>query len=142
MGAERRDSVEFERCTSCGGVWIERYGLTLIMGRAGREHELDWSRRPAELDEGRETGIRCSLCEDKLIARQARGVELDVCRGCGGLFLDPSELETLRADARREARMERLQNVAEASGELASDLPADTAWNLLASAIRGLLVRF
>ena len=139
MGAEQRDSVEFERCTSCGGVWIERYGLSLIMGRAGQEHELDWTRRPAEIDKGRPTGIRCNVCEEELIARRTRGVELDVCRGCGGLFLDPTELETLRADARREARIDRLENVMGAGEELAGELAVNTAWDVLLGAIRGLL---
>ena len=78
---------------------------------------------------------------DKLIARQTRGVELDVCRGCGGLFLDPSELETLRADARREALSERLENAVGLGDELVSGLPEDTAWDLLVVAIRGLLGR-
>lgn len=139
MAAEQRDAVDFDRCSSCGGVWIERYGLALIMDRAGREHERDWTGRRAEIDRGRETGVCCSVCGEKLIARWTRGVELDVCRGCGGLFLDPSELETLRADARREARRDRLQNVVGATGDLASGLPATSAWDLLLGAIRGLL---
>lgn len=38
---------------------------------------------------------RCGKCGGELSPRPFRGVEIDVCTGCGAVLLDPGELETL-----------------------------------------------
>jgi hypothetical protein len=38
---------------------------------------------------------RCGKCGDALQSRAFRGVEIDVCAGCGAVLLDPGELEQL-----------------------------------------------
>jgi hypothetical protein len=38
---------------------------------------------------------RCGKCGAALQARNFRGVEIDVCTGCGAVLLDPGELEQL-----------------------------------------------
>jgi hypothetical protein len=38
---------------------------------------------------------RCGKCGGELVPRDFRGVEIDVCGGCGAVLLDPGELEQL-----------------------------------------------
>jgi hypothetical protein len=38
---------------------------------------------------------RCGKCGGAMSPRPFRGVEIDVCGGCGAVLLDPGELETL-----------------------------------------------
>lgn len=129
MSAERGHSAEFERCGSCQGIWVERYSLAVALGDPGKAREFDWTGLSAELDDGQETGFRCTTCDQLFIARRTMNVELDVCRGCGGIFLDHSELEALRDAARREARRDRLENVAGGSGELGGEVANQMATN-------------
>lgn len=37
----------------------------------------------------------CGKCGTKMNAKVFKGVEIDVCPGCGAVLLDPGELETL-----------------------------------------------
>ena len=37
----------------------------------------------------------CGKCGGTLVSRAFRGVEIDVCGGCGAVLLDPGELEQL-----------------------------------------------
>ena len=41
---------------------------------------------------------RCPKCGAPLVAVQFRGVEIDKCSNCGGIWLDMGELETITPD--------------------------------------------
>lgn len=43
--------------------------------------------------------MQCPRCEGQLVARLSHGVEVDVCGGCGGVWLDRGELENLMASS-------------------------------------------
>ncbi len=38
---------------------------------------------------------RCPKCGDKIIAKEFRGVPLDKCESCGGIWLGPNDLSIL-----------------------------------------------
>jgi hypothetical protein len=38
---------------------------------------------------------RCGKCGGELAAQAFRGIEIDVCKACGSVLLDPGELEQL-----------------------------------------------
>ncbi len=38
---------------------------------------------------------RCGKCGGSLAPRDFKGIEIDVCTGCGAVLLDPGELEAL-----------------------------------------------
>lgn len=41
--------------------------------------------------------IVCPKCQSQMLAVSRFGVQIDQCTGCGGIFLDPGELEELAA---------------------------------------------
>jgi Zn-finger nucleic acid-binding protein len=40
----------------------------------------------------------CANCKEPMITAELENVEIDFCSGCGGIWLDAGELETLLAD--------------------------------------------
>lgn len=55
--------------------------------------------------------MKCPACFNELSARQAGGIEVDVCQGgCGGIWLDAFELQ--KVDELSEAAGEALLNIA------------------------------
>ena len=53
--------------------------------------------------EGRKTGNACGACGEALYAIVHRGVELDVCSGCGGIWFDGGELSSFLAGGGRKS---------------------------------------
>ena len=41
---------------------------------------------------------RCGRCGDRMQTKVFKGVEIDVCPGCGSVLLDPGELEELAGE--------------------------------------------
>ena len=42
--------------------------------------------------------MRCGKCGQKMMTTVFKGVEIEVCPGCGAVLLDPGELELLAGD--------------------------------------------
>jgi hypothetical protein len=42
--------------------------------------------------------VDCSNCKNPMITAELESVEIDFCSGCGGIWLDAGELESLLAD--------------------------------------------
>ena len=85
-------------CISCGGIWITKATYADALADAGGTvallDELDRVCTP--------TPYSCPTCKvTTLEASHAKGVELDWCRTCGGIYFDLGELETVRGDTRR-----------------------------------------
>jgi Zn-finger nucleic acid-binding protein len=88
----------------CGGIWFDHYELKKVdepMESVG-EALLDVPRDPAlEPDRSRRYG--CPKCTDGVVMMRhfesvKRLVTLDECPECGGVFLDPGELGTIRTE--------------------------------------------
>ena len=82
-------------CYDCWGLWIdvqqlnaiEDYAVGGALYRASRELDP----RDAE-----STDLLCPSCEDgKLVLQKIRGVELEWCTDCRGIFLDKGERQRL-----------------------------------------------
>lgn len=56
---------------------------------------LDKIRRQQESGAGEERGGCCPKCSTRLRQATVRGVQVDECPGCGGLWLDKGELEAI-----------------------------------------------
>ena len=41
---------------------------------------------------------KCGKCGDDMDTKPFRGVEIEICRACGAVLLDPGELETLAGE--------------------------------------------
>jgi Zn-finger nucleic acid-binding protein len=71
-------------CSSCNGLWLDKGELERLGAKLP-------SHRPADAPQRR----TCPRCLMPMDLRDAHPVQVDICWGCGGLYLDAGELETL-----------------------------------------------
>jgi uncharacterized protein len=96
----------------CGGIWFDRYELM-------RVDETDESAGEGLLEIARDPNLRvdlsrrfnCPTCRDVVMMRHffsaKRQVVVDECPSCGGHWLDPGELRTIRTEYASEDERER-----------------------------------
>jgi len=99
------DDVEVDECPTCLGIWLDRGELF----RIERSQENDYSeilktniqmQPPMEIIEikTRKTSLQCPSCGDVLYEKEHgffSKIMIDVCIGCGGIWLDKGELQAL-----------------------------------------------
>jgi len=95
-----KDNVLVDRCPGCGGIWLDSGELEMMEKGAGLEQAeiMQQARRELLQESERLVSIVgfCPKCEkSKLHQVSKRGVELDVCSFCGGMFFDEGELERM-----------------------------------------------
>lgn len=71
------------RCGVCSGLWLPSAVVTKAVGAV---------RRPESQSI---TSLRCPEDDQPLLALHHRGVEVDVCSACNGVWLDHGELERI-----------------------------------------------
>lgn len=108
------DGISVDVCKEgCGGIWFSWMELQRFdePKEAAGEVLLDFPRRPGvAVDPG---PLTCPQCADKIALKRhffsvKRDVAVDECPACGGYWLDPGELRTIRTafdtdEARRAA---------------------------------------
>jgi Zn-finger nucleic acid-binding protein len=102
LTAHRSEAVELDLCESCGGVWLDEGEWLAVMGvtrDVAPPVSLSLDPRP-----------RCPACSTPMQPfglEQAAHIEVDVCRDCGGTWLDAYELGQVQVAiaAAREARL-------------------------------------
>ena len=91
-------SIEIDRCPSCGGIVLDK-GETEAIESLGLAQVNDGgvSAEPAGGD-ARAAAARCHECNRDMIALRGAGdVEYDWCDGCERLFFDRGELTAFEA---------------------------------------------
>jgi hypothetical protein len=78
-------------CARCGGGFIPEDGTSRLLDELG--HTTAELRELAALFGG--ARLQCPGCKSKMSPLQLRGVTLDVCFGCGGLWVDKGDLEAV-----------------------------------------------
>lgn len=78
-------------CARCGGGFIPEDGTSRLLDELS--HTTAQLRELAALFGG--TRLPCPACKSKMSPLQLRGVTLDVCFGCGGLWVDKGDLEAV-----------------------------------------------
>ena len=109
---------------SCGGVWFDNFELEKMdeahehIGEPLLSIELDVE-TPVEVDHDERR--KCPRCKDIVMMRHFHNaknkVEIDLCPGCNGTWLDMGELRTIRKSTEAEER--------KAANQLFNDLFAD-----------------
>ena len=96
----------------CGGLWFDRYELMRVdeSDESAGEALLEIRRDPdLEVDLSRR--LSCPKCPRVVMARHffsaKRQVVVDECPNCGGHWLDPGELRTIRTEYASEEERER-----------------------------------
>ena len=96
----------------CGGLWFDRYELMKVdeADESAGEELLDIERDPnRKIDLSKQ--LDCPKDDDVVMMRHffsvKRGVTVDECPSCGGHWLDPGELATIRTEYASEEERER-----------------------------------
>lgn len=98
MRKVEKDKVLIDRCPECGGIWLDAGELEMLEKGAGHDKTVIMQQARKELLHDAQrlvhlTGV-CPKCEKTQLHQvKRRGVELDVCNKCGGIFFDEHELE-------------------------------------------------
>jgi Zn-finger nucleic acid-binding protein len=119
-------SVEVDVCRTCGGLWLDASELQQLsemkdealqglheLVRRGAESKGGAPYRsgaPDPTSEERRLDSPCPACTGKLTSAVVGSIHVELCSGCGGVFLDPGELELATAEVR--GRAEKLATIA------------------------------
>lgn len=105
----RAGDIKVDTCKGgCGGLWFDQFELKKVDERHETAGEilLDIVRdRSLKID--REKRRLCPKCPTMVLMRHffsvKKQVEVDECPECGGVWLDPGELATIRHEFKSEA---------------------------------------
>lgn len=98
MRKAEKDGVLIDRCPRCNGLWLDAGELEkLEQGKEADRAQLVHQARNELLQESHRLVSIAGMCPKcqvkKLNEIQKRGVKLDYCSNCKGLFFDETELE-------------------------------------------------
>lgn len=85
--AEGSGPLEQHACPTCRGSFVPAHAMQQVLDRLGLE--VDEVRELASQFVGRSVG--CPGCGQKMEITRLRGVVIDICFGCGGVWLDAGE---------------------------------------------------
>lgn len=86
-------NIPLDVCPGCSGIWFDKGELEALLKQSQGGGAAD-----LELINPRADGLPCPRCKDKM----ARGglvnplLVVDKCQSCGGIWLDPRELDLVR----------------------------------------------
>jgi Zn-finger nucleic acid-binding protein len=101
MRSGRDVSGPVSACNSCWGLWID----TVALGRAEAQHpvgnKLHEALQELDISEMEATDLHCATeCGGELLEVLCRGVAVEFCSKCAGVFLDRGEREKLMGQNR------------------------------------------
>lgn len=98
LTARKHLGIEFQACGQCGGLWFARDDLQRLELRApkGSRPPSASATGPPPSPSPSAAGARC-LCPGRPVMKPVgrRGVTLDVCPACDGVWLDAGEIERI-----------------------------------------------
>jgi hypothetical protein len=121
LASVRAGSLTVDVCQmGCGGVWFDLFELAKLEKQPESAHRaLEHYNRPTGLAAPQSKKRPCPRCQDIVMMRRffsrLRGVEIDECAGCGGIWLDGGELEAIKREA---AQLEAGQPLTEGAARL------------------------
>lgn len=86
-------NIPLDMCPGCSGIWFDNGELEALL-----KQSQGWESADFNLLNPKDSGITCPRCNTKL----SRGglvnplLLVDKCEACGGVWLDPHELELVR----------------------------------------------
>lgn len=90
------DKVELDNCASCGGIWLDKGELELLLESSEKKDKFLSSFEAA--NRGRERKMICPICLKKM-QKASCGIEseilIDRCFKGDGIWLDKGELEKI-----------------------------------------------
>ena len=91
-------SVELDECERCGGLWFDHGELETLSSFSELPERL-LRRGKAWTPELRPEGTRpCPHCAEVMVGTLVKGIRIDLCTFCKGMWLDQGELNQLLED--------------------------------------------
>jgi uncharacterized protein len=88
--------VEIDECRSCHGLWLDSGELEVLANAKVLPDRLLVKRKTPPLRQLRPEGTRpCPRCSQILVGTVVKGVRLDLCADCQGVWLDQGELNQI-----------------------------------------------
>ena len=96
--------IEVERCSGCGGVWLDRARLEKIQATVERDYTPqlkridDVARAYETARQRRGPDVACPRCGKEMVKNEygmCSQIVIDLCPACAGIWLDRGELEAL-----------------------------------------------
>ncbi len=106
------EGVLVDRCHNkdCRGIWLDKGELEMLL-YGERKAKLQLMAE-LKVERANENGVAvlagtiCPKCNaDAVVKIERGGVELDHCTGCGGLFFDYGELQTILKDEKKSLKV-------------------------------------
>ena len=98
------NDYDFHECPSCKGIWISRYVLQRMLSDHALQNASSLStfhkqlsdERVFEIQKDLKGNLWCPSDGERLFVLHHKGVELDLCGSCCGMWLDKGELNKVR----------------------------------------------
>jgi Zn-finger nucleic acid-binding protein len=89
--------VEIDRCTGCGGIWMDAIEPERLRAIAGSERiDIGNAQRGAAMNKVEE--VDCPRCNKAMVRRPGPGgLELDECPRCHGTYFDAGEFRSFKS---------------------------------------------
>ncbi len=105
------NEIRLDKCTQCGGMWFDKGELVkLLIGDVDLSTDGSIDNESYEMNQ---RGGECPLCNGSILERieskTSENVVIDMCKNCGGVWLDKGELTSLVLGNKKEALLELLK---------------------------------
>jgi Zn-finger nucleic acid-binding protein len=95
MEQQRYDDLEIDRCTSCGGIFLDKGELEQVDSR-NLGPIIDLAANAADAERMNRQPAHCHRCDHAMLALQGAGdIAFDWCEQCEGMFFDSGELAAM-----------------------------------------------
>ena len=94
LSASDSAGVQTYTCANCEAIWIPQKTISILMKM--EQSDVSLKDIHSKLQASDVSDRACPKCIDqKLKILTIKGIELDICQHCMGVFLDPGEIEKL-----------------------------------------------
>ncbi|HRE16399.1 MAG TPA: zf-TFIIB domain-containing protein [Rhodocyclaceae bacterium] len=102
MKDEPFGSEHVQRCVRCSGVFVNGHVLREVRAHSA----LHLHKNANAASRTKPTKVACPNDSTHMVALNYKGVEIDVCPKCHGVWLDPGELEKISKVVKPPARVD------------------------------------
>ena len=104
LDASNEEFYKFNTCSKCSGIWLSGAEIRKIINSEPNIHSFDGT--PVFLSGTKEPlkEHNCPVCVNTMLCvKSYKGVKLDICDNCNGIFFDKNELNELFPNGFRNA---------------------------------------
>lgn len=91
-----QDTVTFNKCSGCHGLWFQDESLAAAMKTKGIANKIDDEQTNSALAYNATRDINCPECTKKMIKMTDMGqlhIQYECCHYCNGVFFDSGEFK-------------------------------------------------